>query len=234
MPKRAPARIRALILTTALLAACGPGDRDAPGAAELPPTSPDEAIANGEAAALVLAVAGEGNEARYRVREQLVGRDLPNDAVGVTEEVSGTIALDAAGRVIPDASRIVVDVAGLTSDQSRRDGYIRRRLLEAEEHPTVELQPTELHGVRLPLPASGSSSLRMEALLTIRGVTRPTTWDVDARFAGDTVTGTARTAFTFDDFQLTRPRVPIVASVADTIRLEYDFRLNMRVPDEEP
>jgi hypothetical protein len=33
------------------------------------------------------------------------------------------------------------------------------------------------------------------------------------------------TAFTFDDFQLNQPRVPIVLSVADTIRLEYDFRL---------
>jgi hypothetical protein len=29
-------------------------------------------------------VAPQGNEARYRVREQLVGLDLPNDAIGFT------------------------------------------------------------------------------------------------------------------------------------------------------
>jgi hypothetical protein len=39
------------------------------------------------------------------------------------------------------------------------------------------------------------------------------------------VTGTAATAFTFSDFELTQPRVPIVLSVADTIRLEYVFNL---------
>ena len=37
------------------------------------------------------------------------------------------------------------------------------------------------------------------------------------------VTGTAATAFTFADFGLTQPKVPIVLSVADTIHLEYDF-----------
>ena len=42
--------------------------------------------------------AGDGNLARYRVRERLVGKDLDNDAVGETPKVTGTIALDAAGR----------------------------------------------------------------------------------------------------------------------------------------
>jgi len=32
------------------------------------------------------------------------------------------------------------------------------------------------------------------------------------------------TAFTFKDFELVQPRVPVVLSVADTIKLEYDFR----------
>jgi hypothetical protein len=31
-----------------------------------------------------LVIAPQGNEARYRVQEQLVGVDLPNDAVGKT------------------------------------------------------------------------------------------------------------------------------------------------------
>ena len=45
------------------------------------------------------------------------------------------------------------------------------------------------------------------------------------------VVGTAATAFTFKDFGLEQPRVPVVLSVADTIRLEYDFRL---MPDPKP
>ena len=50
-------------------------------------------------------------------------------------------------------------------------------------------------------------------------------WRVNAQFANGAVTGTASTAFTFEEFSITKPRVPIVLSVADTIKLEYDFKL---------
>src|SRR5215216_6262618 len=43
-------------------------------------------------------IAPEGNEARYRVREQLAGVDLPSDAVGVTKGVSGQILVESDGR----------------------------------------------------------------------------------------------------------------------------------------
>src|SRR5687767_10305976 len=35
------------------------------------------------------------SETRYRVREQLAGFNLPNDAVGATRAIEGTIAFDA-------------------------------------------------------------------------------------------------------------------------------------------
>jgi hypothetical protein len=38
-----------------------------------------------------LVVLPEKSEARYRVREQLVGVSLPSDAVGVTKAITGTI-----------------------------------------------------------------------------------------------------------------------------------------------
>ena len=39
------------------------------------------------------------------------------------------------------------------------------------------------------------------------------------------MTGKAATAFTFKDFAIDQPRVPVVLSVADTIRLELDFTI---------
>ena len=45
-------------------------------------------------ALLRFVTAAEGNEARYLVREQLAGRDLENDAVGKTTNVTGTLVLD--------------------------------------------------------------------------------------------------------------------------------------------
>ena len=170
-------------------------------------------------------VAPNGNTARYRVREQLVGFELPNDAVGETTEVSGEIVIDSDGRIDPQRSRIAVGVGSLTSDRERRDGYIRNRTLETAQHPTVLLVPTETRGVSLPLPSSGSHRFQLVGNLTVKGVTRPTVWNVTGTFAGDTLTGSAATRFAFSDFELAKPRVSIVLSVADSIGLEYDFRL---------
>lgn len=178
-----------------------------------------------QAAGVRYVVTPAGNQARYRVREQLVGRDLPNDAVGETSEVSGAIVVGTDGKVVPSASRITVGSGKFVSDSDRRDGYVRRRLLESEQFPAVELAPTGFRGLPAKLPTSGTRTFQLLGSLTVRGVTRPTVWSVRARFQGDQITGTAATAFTFDQFQLTQPRVPVVLSVADTIRLEYDFNL---------
>ena len=44
-----------------------------------------------------------------------------------------------------------------------------------------------------------------------------------AATASDALHHPASTAFTFDDLKLEPPRVPVLLSVADTIRLEIDF-----------
>lgn len=177
------------------------------------------------APAVRLTVASEGNHVRYRVREQLVGRDLPNDAVGETAAVTGAIVLDETGRPIPEQSRIVVDVTGMKSDSDRRDGYVQRRLLEGETHPTVTFSPSQIQGLTGALPTQGTANLQLVGDLTVKGVTRPTTWAMQAKFNGNQITGSASTAFTFADFELTQPTVSVLLSVADTIRLEYDFTL---------
>lgn len=170
-------------------------------------------------------VAPTGNEVRYRVTEQLAGFDLPNDAVGKTSAVSGAVVLDSAGRVVAADSRITATVTGLASDRSRRDGYVRSRILQTDSFPTVTLRPTAIHGLPWPLPASGTATFSLTGALTVKGMTRPSDWNVIAVFRGDTVSGTAATTFTFADFGLNQPRVPIVLSVGDTIRLEYDFTM---------
>ena len=162
---------------------------------------------------------------RYRVREQLVGVDLPNDAVGATSDVLGGIAFDATGKLVPSSSKFVVNVGTLKSDRDRRDGYVRGRILETSQFPTVELTPTALQGLTLPAPASGTKAFQVVGNLTVHGVTKPTTWNVNANFDGGRVTGTAATTFLFSDFGLTQPRVPVVLSVADSIKLEYTFAL---------
>lgn len=190
----------------------------------------DTAVSSGLAqrAALRLVVAPGKNEARYRVRERLMNRELDNDAVGVTSQVAGGVALDEDGTVIPALSKFTVDVTNLTSDQARRDGYVRNRVLETAQFPQVTFAATSVRGLpKGAAAAKGNASYTFQVLgdLTVHGVTRPATWQATAKRDGATVTGSASTAFTFADFGLNQPRVPVVLSLSDTIRLEYDFTL---------
>lgn len=168
-------------------------------------------------------VEGAANKARYRVRERLAGRELDNDAIGETPHVTGAIAIDDKGKVITSESHFTARLDSLTSDNSRRDNYVRRRLLVTDTFPTTVLRITDVRGLPSPVPKSGKATFQLIGDLTVKGVTRPTTWNVTATLDGNTLTGTAATRFTFTDFSLTQPRVPIVLSVADTIGLEYDF-----------
>ena len=179
------------------------------------------------AAAVRYGVAPSGNAARYRVREQLMQHDLPNDAVGETQQITGGITLDADGAIVPAQSRIVVQVGQLTSDQNRRDGYVRRRILQTDSFPTVEFVPTSYRGITAAQArtATGPVTFDLVGDLTVHGVTHPTTWHVTAKRDGDRITGNAATHFTFEDFGLAQPRLPFILSVADTIALEYDFAL---------
>ena len=176
------------------------------------------------AAPIRFVIGSTGNEARYRVRERLMNRELDNDAIGKTSELTGTILAYPDGRIVRDSSRITVNIKNLKSDSDRRDGYLQRRTLESEKFPTVELVPTEVRGFPAAFPTSGPVSFELLGDLTVRGVTRPTVWKVTARAEGQDVAGTATTAFTFKDAGIDQPKVPVVLSVSDTIKLEYDFR----------
>jgi polyisoprenoid-binding protein YceI len=175
------------------------------------------------AAPIRLSLAGQGNEARFVVREQLAGAELPNDAVGATSAITGGITLDARGGVDSSGSRISVDLTTLTSDRSRRDNFIKRRTIVTDSFPTAELVVTGIQGLPAILPASGTLTLVLTGDLTIHGVTRPSIWDVTARVEGESILGKAVTRIKFGDFGMTQPRVAIVLSVVDDIRLEYDF-----------
>ncbi len=175
-----------------------------------------------------LVLAATGNEARYRVREQLAGVDFPNDAVGATSAITGEIVIGDNGEVIAERSKINVDLRTLKSARDRRDGFIQRRTLETENFPTAELVVTRITGLANPLPTTGQITVTLVGNLTVHGTTRGTTWQVTATASPEGYRGTARTEFTFADFELTKPRVASVLSVDDKIGLEFDFNFERR------
>lgn len=168
----------------------------------------------------------EGSRANYRVREQLARLNFPNDAVGVTEGVSGSIVLADDGTV-QEGSEIVVDVSQLQSDESRRDGYLQENSLESGTYPEVTFVPSEVRGTSFPLPESGEVTLEILGDLTVRGVTREVVWQGTATLEPSQARLTAATTFTFDAFEMEKPSVMSVISVADDITLEVNLQLEV-------
>jgi polyisoprenoid-binding protein YceI len=170
----------------------------------------------------------QGTKASYRVREQLLGFNFPNDAVGTTQAVSGHLLLGADG-VVSSGSKLTVDLRTLKSDDERRDNYLRDRTLQTGRFPLAEFVPRRIAGVTLPLPTSGKAAVQIIGDMTVHGVTSELSWSVDATFTADRVTGQAKTSFPFSKFGLTLPRLPGLLSVDDNIRLELDLLLRKAI-----
>ena len=175
-------------------------------------------------ARLELVPAPDGNEVRFKVKEQLAVLTLPNVAVGTTSRITGAIVLQD-GRVVPAESKFSVALDSLKSDRERRDGYIKRRTLETARFPTADLAISDLPGLSWPLPASGPLTFQIVGDLTVHGMTHPVTWQVTAEAKDGGYTGLAVTRVRFEDFGMEQPRVAIVLSVEDDIGLEYQFHL---------
>ena len=165
----------------------------------------------------------DGSVARYSVTEQLARLSSPIDAVGETGDVQGAIVFSSDGTVDPARSVITVALAGLTSDESRRDRYVSDRVFETSQHPNAELTITDVEGLDWPFPDSGETTFRLIGNMTVKEVTSPVTWDVEARSSDGAVTGQAKTVVTFDQFQLDKPALAFIISVEDEIRLELDI-----------
>ncbi|HYV98900.1 MAG TPA: YceI family protein [Gemmatimonadaceae bacterium] len=172
---------------------------------------------------LHLVLAPEGNEARYRVREQLATLDFPSDAVGKTTALKGQIVLGPDGK-FTDSSKIVIDLSELATDSKTRDTYVRRHTLETETLPTMQFMPQSAIGLPAKLPVDGDLEFVLTGIMHLHGVTKPWTWQVKAHMlATGEITGTATTSFHFAEFNIAQPSVAHVLSVVDNITLEYDF-----------
>src|SRR5690349_15677273 len=174
----------------------------APTARSDPPIAPAN---SGSGAATTLVIDPSSSKASYRARERLAGRDLPSDAVGTSHNVSGTIVLNADGSVNPDQSQIKVDVSQLTSDESRRDNFIKGNTLQTSQFPMATFTPRSVQGLPSPLPSSGQATFQLSGDLTVHGVTRPVTWQVAAQFGSGNVSGNATTDVNISDFGMTPP-----------------------------
>ena len=224
-----------LASATFVLAACGgaasaPDPTTSPTAATSTPAPSPSATATTTTVATAIWSVSNTSKATVRVREQLVGVNLPSDAVLVATGATGTFVLKDDGTFSSD-SKITFDLTTLASDQRDRDNFVKRDTLQTGQFPTATFVPTKTTGLTLPLPASGDFSFKLTGQITIHGKTKDVTFDVTATRSGNqlTATTTASPTWKFADFGMTAPSVPFrVVSVVDEIRLVVDLAASLK------
>lgn len=157
-------------------------------------------------------VIGEGSEATFTVNEKLAWLDLPNDAVMRTVGIAGTIHLDGQPTVIE------LDLHSMTSDEERRDNYVRSRMFPDDRTATFTV--SDLSDLPDPLPEGEEITREVQGELTIKGVTTPITFEVQARKDPGKLFVLGRTTFTWDDLELPPPNIPGRIEVKDEVQVE--------------
>ncbi|MGB8858215.1 MAG: YceI family protein [Ilumatobacteraceae bacterium] len=176
-------------------------------------TTPDTASATTVAATAVAnGVDGEwavsaGSEVGYRVDESINGFDTT--ANGRTQVVTGSFTID--GTVV-SAGTFTVDMTTFKSDESRRDGQFNGRIMAVDQFPTatftltapIDFQQVPTDGSTITASATGD--------LTLHGVTKSVTFDVEATFQGGRVGVLGKIPVLFADYGIPNPSFATIAT----------------------
>jgi polyisoprenoid-binding protein YceI len=151
----------------------------------------------------------------YRVKEMLFGQDA--EGVGRTNAVTGEMEID--GTTVT-AAEFTVDMTTVQSDEDRRDNQFNGSIMDTATFPTstftltapIELtsEPADLEEVTA--TATGE--------LTLRGETRPVTFDVVARRNGTNIEVNGTIPIVFADWGIPNPSRPGI-STEDNGLLEF-------------
>ena len=145
-------------------------------------------------------VTKDGTTVGYRVNEVLFGQSAT--AVGRTDAVTGQLTLDGTTATAAD---FTADLTKVASDQGNRDNQFQGRIMDTSSYPTATFKltsPIELSSipenlVEVTEKATGD--------LTLRGKTRPVTFNVIARRNGDKIEVNGSIPITFSDWGIPNP-----------------------------
>lgn len=146
--------------------------------------------------------ATDASELGYRVEEILFG--VNTAGVGRTNDITGSLTIDGTQVTAADFE---VDMATVESDDSRRDGQFRGRIMTVAEFPTAKFvltEPIELGEI----PETGQqATATATGDLTLRGVTNSVTFDVTAQLQNDRIGVLSSIAVVFADYDIVNPSV---------------------------
>lgn len=178
--------------------------------------------AEGPGMGQVFVIVAEESEARFSIDEELLGQ--PKTVVGVTNAISGEIKVDAANPAASVIGPIQIEAGTFVTDNDRRNGAIRRFILQSNRYQFITFSSTELSGMPDSVAVGDEVEFEVMGALTVREVTNPVLFIVTLRVISETeLSGSAATILVVEDYELRIPDVPSVANVGEEFIVEFDF-----------
>jgi len=167
-------------------------------------------------------IASQESEARFIIDEELFGQ--PKTVVGATSALSGQLTVVAANPSASQIGVIQIDADTFITDHNRRNGAIRRFILQTNRHRYITFNATALTGLPDEVAVGDAVQFEITGDLTIREITKPVLFNVTLQVVSDTeIRGAASTVVALETFELTIPQVPSVANVGEEFIVEFDF-----------
>jgi polyisoprenoid-binding protein YceI len=181
------------------------------------------AAAQAAAAGTLYRIDTAGSQVSFTLTEELRGQ--PTTVVGTSDQVAGDIFVDFATPANSKMGVIRINARTLVTDQEFRNRAIRSQILESakDEYQFIEFTPTAI--TELPDKVATGSTIKFKVTgdLKIRDIVQSVIFDVSVTAADDSLTGSATTQVTRDQFNLQIPNAPGVANVSNDVTLDIKF-----------
>jgi len=164
-----------------------------------------------------------GSQAGYRVTEQLASLPAASEAVGRTDQITGSIEITSDGTTTTLASgALTVDTTKIASDESRRDDRMRSQGLQTDQYPTATFALTQPVVIPAAAIAGTSTDITLVGDLTLHGTTKSVSIPAKAQLVGGQVQVVGSITFPLSDFGITPPNIGgFIISIADKGTLEF-------------
>jgi polyisoprenoid-binding protein YceI len=196
----------------------------APAEATIAPEPTTEAAAP-TGTALVFTIDQGASQVRFQLDEELRGQ--PTTVVGTTDQVAGQLLVNLADLSQTQVGIIQINARTLVTDNNFRNRAIQNEILNTGDYEFITFTPTGIEGLPASATVGETISFSLVGDLTIRDVTQPATFTVEATAVSETqIVGTATAVVNRADFGLQIPSVPSVANVEEQVELYIDFTAN--------
>lgn len=222
-----------LLLTLILSACAAPGQpAAAPPAEPAPAEAPAPSGGNELGGTHTYVLVPEESTARYLADEEFFDGALSKlgikaglaDVVGSTQKIQGQLTLnfdDLASAL--GENNFTVDMTTLSTDQNRRDNWIRENGPNFNRSPVTAFTATAISGAPAGYNEGDRVTFDLSGDLTVREITQPVTFAVSAQLSGDTLTGIASTRLLMSDFGIEPPSFANTLTVQDEFGIEVAF-----------